>query len=442
MRWVCMCLFVMAVGGSAVAIEDPLVFNVDDTGETGEGIPRIEPWKTVDLDPECGGLWMVAGDVDGDGQVEIVSAENFNEGDVHYTSAVAAQKLDGTVLWRWGDPAIGRKNWHHDVACQIHDWDGDGKNEVVVVSKEHVVELDGATGKERRRIPIPEQASDCIVFCDLSGVGRPTDYLVKNRYQQIWAYNAAGEALWNAENPGGYRTAHQPRPMDIDGDGRDEIMAGFAMLNADGSVRWVFKSQAVDLRRGHMDCARVMKQGKTAGETLIALTCCGAENIAVVDGTGATRWEDAGAHFESLQIGHIIPDQPGPQILVDVDHLPRDKGLIRVLGPEGQHLGQVQVSYGRHHRLIDWTGDGAHEFVVGATRSLYGADGKRIAVLAVEEEGKGAYETSVLVGDMTGDGVPDVCVVTPRTAAIFKNEKGSKPPQPVPLGTGLNLTLY
>ena len=36
------------------------------------------------------------------------------------------------MLWRWGDPKIGQKKLHHDMACQIYDPDGDGKNEVVL----------------------------------------------------------------------------------------------------------------------------------------------------------------------------------------------------------------------------------------------------------------------------------------------------------------------
>ena len=180
----------------AAAMAEPLYFDVNDTAPPSGAVPEVAPWRVVPLDAAYRGLWVVSGDLDGDGQPEIVSAENHNEGDVHYTSAVAAQKLDGTVLWTWGDPAIGRKNWHHDVACQVHDWDGDGKAEVVVAAKEHIVEIDGVTGKERRRISIPDGASDCLVFCDLSGAGRPTDVLVKNRYVQIWAYNHAGEKLW------------------------------------------------------------------------------------------------------------------------------------------------------------------------------------------------------------------------------------------------------
>jgi len=108
------------------------------------------------------------------------------------------------VLWRWGDPTVGRKKLHHDVACQIYDWDGDGRNEVVLATAGFLIELDGSTGVERRRFPLPKDATDCLVFANLSGGPRATDVLVKTRYTQIWAFNREGRQLWTVENPGGY----------------------------------------------------------------------------------------------------------------------------------------------------------------------------------------------------------------------------------------------
>lgn len=420
------------------------VFDVTDIGKPDETVPVIEPWKVIPLDPEYGGMWVTAGDLDGDGQAEIVSAENYNKEDTHYTSAVVAQRLDGSVLWRWGDPGVGRKIWHHDVACQIHDWDGDGKNEVVLSGNGFLAELDGATGREKRRWPIPEDASDCLVFCDLSGKGRPTDALVKNRYLQIWAYNYEGKLLWTVKEPGGYRTAHQPRPVDLDGDGRDEIMAGYAMLNSDGSVRWVYRSKTVDQSKGHLDCMRVARQGAKPDDFRLAITCCGSNNIAMLDGNGKILWEVPGYHFESINIGRVDPDSPSPQILVDIDHRQPNESPLWLLDANGVRLGQITATYCRHHKLLDWNGDGLDEIFNADNRAVYDQHGQRIATLARQKLNDPTLqgEDSILLGDMTGDGVRDILIVTPETVSIFKNEKGQKPKEPVPLGAELNVTLY
>lgn len=423
----------------------PIYFNVKDVGQSTDKVRTIRPWKVVPLDSEYGGQWVVASDINGDGDVEIVSAENVNKNDVHYTSTAVAQNLDGSALWRWGNPAIGRKNWHHDVACQIHDWDGDGANEVVLCTKGYLVELDGATGRERRRIAIPEEATDCLVFCNLSGGNRPTDVLVKTRYHQIWAYDRAGRLLWTAKDPGGYRTAHQPRPIDLDGDGRDEIMAGYAMLNPDGSVRWVFQSKKVDQTRGHLDCCRVVRRGNSPKEFRLVLTCCGANNTALIDGNGEALWELTGHHFESIDVGEIIPEHPGIHLLVDIDHQPFGKSPLWVLDEQGTLLGQIVTNYSRHHCLVDWTGDGANEIVVAHNGTIYNYRGQRIATFSTPQPTKTSdsrTEKSVLVGDMTGDGVPDIALAHTQIVYIFKNLKGLKPDKPAPLGTESNFTLY
>ena len=90
--------------------------------------------------------------------------------------------------------------------------------------------------------------ADCITFCNLTGNTRPTDVLVKTRYTQIWAYNRDGKQLWTSKNPAGCQTAHQVRPMDVDGDRKDELVVGYAMLNADGSSRWDLHKRQEDGR--------------------------------------------------------------------------------------------------------------------------------------------------------------------------------------------------
>ncbi len=423
----------------------PVFYDVKDVGEPTGKMSLIRPWKVINLDAEYGGQWIVAGDVDDDGQAEIVSAENVNKDDVHYTSAVAAHKLDGTVLWKWGNPAIGRKIWHHDVACQIHDWDGDGLSEVVLCTKGFLVELGGATGKEKRRIPIADDATDCLVFCNLTGGPRPTDVLVKNRYRQIWAYDKAGNLLWTVKDPGGYRTAHQPRPMDIDGDGRDEIMAGYAMLNADGTVRWVYKSKTVDQKRGHLDCVRIFQRGKKPEDFRLVLTCCGANNIALIDGTGTIIWEVAGHHFESIDVGKVFPNVRGKQIVVDIDHKPLGQSPVWTLDEKGKLLGRFVADYCRHHCLLDWTGDGVDEILVAHNGAIYDYHGRRIGIFAVpdgKQVGQRKGERSMLIGDMNNDGLRDVMIATVEKVYIYINKKGKKGSEPVRPGTEFNFTLY
>ena len=431
----------------------PALFDQVDPGEVAGAVPLIQPWRVVPLDPDYSGAWVIAGDVNGDGQVEIVSARNVNVGDIHYTSAVVAQDLDGRVLWRWGDPRIGRRGLHHDVACQIHDWDNDGHAEVILCTAGFLVEIEGATGAERRRLPLPPDATDCLVFADLAGRGWASDVLVKTRYSQIWALDHSGRLLWTVQKPGGFPTAHQPMPVDLDGDGRDEILAGYAMLNPDGQVRWALPGDWRFTGSGHLDCGRVLRRGSTPAECQLVVTCCAHHRLVAMDGTGRVCWEVTGHHFESIDIGRISPERPGLQMLVDL--VPPADGHrnypLWVVNEDGELLGQLLVDYGRFHTLADWNGDGLDELVVPHTRGLFDCRGERIATFAMPPQAdvfggqpreQGEIGHIVLRGDMSGGGGPDLLLTGPDAVYVFRNEK-RRPELPASaLGTGTNFTLY
>ncbi len=417
--------------------ESPLQFDTVDPGPGQKNTPLIQPWRTVQLDAEYGGNWCVTGDLDGDGTPEIVSAKNKYGDGIHYTSSAVAHRLDGSVLWKWGNPAEGQAYNGYDVALQIYDWDGDGKNEVILLTQGALIELDGKTGNEKRRFDIPKRATDCLVFVNLSGGERATDVIVKDRYRRIWAYDYLGNQLWGGDwKPGGFPTAHQPRPIDLDNDGKDEIMAGYVMLNSDGTERWIYRSKVMDQSHGHLDCCRVLKHGKTPEDFRLILTCCGDDNIACVDGNGKIIWEHPGFHFESVQIGKIFPNAPHKHLLVDIAHQPEGKNPLWVMDSEGKVLGKTILESSRIHDLVDWTGDGFDEIIVSADRGIIDQHGKRIATFAT-----GASGGALLTGDMTGDTISDVTIVTsdPLAVHVFKNEKGTTTAD---CGCGVNFTLY
>jgi len=431
----------------------PACFDTVDLGAPASDAPVLKPWKKIPLDPEYSGAWVVAADINQDGKVEIVSARNVDRDDVHYTSAVVAQDVEGNVLWRWGNPDIGRRGLHHDVACQIHDWDGDGQQEVIVSAEDCLVELDGATGEERRRVSIPRGASDCLVFADLSGRGRASEILIKTRYTRIWALNYAGKQLWTIENPGGFPTAHQPVPLDLDGDGRDEIVAGYAMLNPDGQVRWVLPDGGRFSGSGHLDCCRVLRRGETPAAWCLVLACCGHNRLMAVDGNGGVRWEIVGHHFESIDIGRIFPERAGTQIFVDL--VPQAAGPrnyeLWVVDEDGSFLGRLTTDYGRFHTLVDLNGDGGEKIVLSHSRGLVDCRGQRIATFAMESQAdlydgrpvqEGEIGNIVLRGNLSGHGGKDILITAPHAVYIFRGAAGRGPAATTPLGCGTNVTLY
>ncbi len=439
-----------AIATRNLADETPSRFDVHVNDLSNDHVPQVQPWKTITVDPAYAGGWLVVGDLTGDGIAELVSAKNGVPGnDIHYTSSVVVQTLDGSVLWRWGNPDA-RNAIHHDVACQIHDLDGDSRNEVVVAADRRVVVLEGATGKELRQFEIPKDASDCLTFCNLSGGDRASDMLVKTRYTQIWAYNVDGEPLWTVAKPGGYRTSHQPFPVDLDGDGRDEIIAGYAALNADGSLRWKLPNEACR-SGGHADAIRLFQDGKEPEDKRLLLTHCGGNRMDMLDGNGNILWGVTGLHFESVFFGELAKDIPGRELVVDICHQPWGNAPLLVLDEQGRLLGRYVTMRSRQHRLVDWFGTGEDLIFCGQTRALLDATGRKRANFATPmppglqiPDDADPLRYMIHLADVTGNGRPDLVVSTvPGTAVwLYKNEQGAKCLAPERLTMPLNATLY
>ena len=258
-------------------------FQVYKTGERPTLPEYKEPDEIITLAPGWAGRWICVNDIDNDGELEYITAKCYSDplSQNHYSSSIAAQEKDGTLIWTWGDPQKGVDSLGSDIPTQIADIDNDGKLEVLTSTFEHLLILDAATGVEKKRYTLPKSekypadfACDTIMLADISGKGYASDIIVKTRYEQAWAYTSDWKLIWTTCMPDGMKIGHYPQPIDIDNDGRDEVIVGFHCIDEDGSILWKMDPNEYpgDIKRGHKDSLDIINfalTGDTTGDFII-----------------------------------------------------------------------------------------------------------------------------------------------------------------------------
>lgn len=246
------------------------------------------------------------GDVDGDGQYEIFvkwdpsnSKDNANNG---YTGSVFIDcyRLDGTRLWRI-DLGKNIRAGAHYTQFMVYDFDGDGNAEMICKTADGTTDGKGTVignstadyrGADGRVIQGPEYltlfdgqtgaAKDTIDFepargnvgdwgdtwgnrCDrmlatvayLDGT-TPSAVFGRGYYAKtaVVAYDVENGKLvkrWsydtgtNSSDPAYNQGNHSLIPMDVDSDGKDEIIYGSVCFDDNGTVKW-------STYLGHGDC--------------------------------------------------------------------------------------------------------------------------------------------------------------------------------------------
>src|SRR5262249_36337366 len=140
-------------------------------------------------------------------------------------SCLTAVTLEGRVLWQIGRPDPRNGLLTCDTPFQIHDLDGDGRNEVILVKDFKLQVLDGRTGQLKRSAWMPPAPpdnnkrpytlvnGDALAFLNTSGDRGRRELLVKDRYSNFWVLDNKLNPLWKGRG----QTGHYPFPADVDG---------------------------------------------------------------------------------------------------------------------------------------------------------------------------------------------------------------------------------
>ncbi len=404
--------------------------------EAGVALPAPRLWRTIDTPGFGAGRAVRWGDLDGDGQLEFVVAQNSTIGPGQNAAAITcltACDLHGRVLWRWGRPNPALALLTYDVPLQIHDLDGDGRPEVVAATHFELTVRDGATGRVRAAAPLPTPGprtdrlderlfrripGDCLCFADLRGAGHPGDILVKDRYNNLWALDGRDlRPLWRWSGV----TGHFPAVRDLDGDGRDEVFCGDSLLGPDGAVRWrrPLEDHADGVAMGPWGCP-------TAGpHPMRIIVAAGDAGIVWYDADGQVLARDNTGHTQGITLAPLRPGQGGLQQATTTFW--REPGLVTLYDRECRRIGQHQPTYRASHlEPVNWAGDGSELLLLDADPEEGGLlDGWGRRPVRLPRDGHPTLCAEAV--DLTGDPRDEIVVWDADRMWIYTQDRPAPP---------------
>jgi len=437
--WLVACL---AAAPAAAYEANPFVVELDIPGPGDE-------------DDSAGGI--IVADVDGDGKMDYL---------VTCVGHLAVYGNDGKKLWvAKTDIGVGGSSerqglpGHHGPGVAAGDVDGDGRCEVVFLTKDSVVHVvDGATGKEKgsAKPPVPKGAErwELAMLADFRGTGGDGDLLLQGtnakgyrtgRYLAAYAIDAllkGGRPLWTTDRFG--PCAHNgARLADLDGDGRDEVL-GETILGPGGKLL----AKAAP-HRGHLDSLFVadVVPGKPGLEVVVLEEGGGDSNCVQVFGIKGPVWR---SHFkrqepQNAAVGRFRPGSEAIFIWCRSRYNTHQKPFVfdaagrkvfdykmDEVAPKGWTTSGVEVIH-----TIDWTGE-RHQLACAKERHTAGD-------VCVFEPLTGRFvehfrnkADRLYVADVTGDWREEILALAGNRLHVYHNPKPNPRPDEKRLWTSRN----
>jgi hypothetical protein len=295
--------------------------------------------------------------------------------------------LEGETVWATCVPGMRKALLAPPAA--------DGHRDILGMTREEVVKVDGRTGDLLARCPRPISpgTGKPITFRDvletmanLTGGDQPDTCFLMDQSNDpyAWALNLDDlSTRWMATCLSGLGHGNQLSRCDVNGDGRDEVFAGGSLISADGEIIW---SQAEVAERlavpngWHIDAAEMgYFMGPDAPPT-VHMQCSSGGHVVADARTGEVLAAHPQGHVQSGVAACVAPGVPGVQVISS--NRWGNYGLTGVYRGDGRRLSRFQVDYQSDSlQPVNWVGDGIELLMIVETpyrAGLYDYLGNRL----------------------------------------------------------------
>ena len=346
-----------------------------------------------------------------------------------HISSLSLFDIDGNKIWTIGEPNNTRDNTliSCDLPFQIADINNDGRLELIYAMNFEVIIIDLLTKKliKKMKTPIIDGDSlvkdepfyrlnvDAIRVADFEGLGYKGDFIIKDRYQNVWAYNKDMELIFRYHHK---NTGHFPYIFDYNNDGRDELLIGYDLVDSKGNIIW-----SLPMNSDHTDEIIYCKLNKDDDYKFVLAS--GNEGMNIINRDGTIFKHNEIGHAQRISVAKYDLEKSGLQIMATAFW--GSDGIICIYDSKGNILNQIEMeSNGSVISPIMY--DGINTLAL--THSDYDGgllDGDLDMVVKFPNDGH--PNLSCEVYDIDSDGIDEILCWDLESLWIYKASEFTKP---------------
>ena len=346
-----------------------------------------------------------------------------------HISSMTLIDINGNIIWQYGEPNNSFDNpcISADWPVQIADINNDCKLELIYSVNQEVRISDFLTNKLIKSIPTPiiyndpnvknepfyRLNVDAIRVLDFEGLGYKGDFIIKDRYQNVWGYNKTLENVWRYHNK---NTGHFPYVLDINNDNRDELLIGYDLVSSEGKILW-----SLPFDSDHTDEIIYAKLHKDLDYKFILAS--GNEGMNIINKDGTIFKHNEVGHAQRVSVAKYDLNMEGLQIM-STSFWGSDS-IIEIFDYKGNRLKSIEN--GENGNIITPVMyDGINTLAISNAGENGGLlDSNLDIVVKFPNDGHPSLSTEAY--DIDDDGIDEILCWDQKSMWIYKASKFNKP---------------